>query len=485
MNKEHTMYEYGTPESVGIDSNNIINFINRLNNQDLAMHSAIIMRHGKICFEGYYKPYTREKLHRMFSITKSFTALAISFLEAEGKLSLDDHIVDFFPEKQPASGPYEYTAMLTIKDMLMMRTCHNATTYKADGVEDWVGSFFTTEPTHVPGTNYSYDTSSTHVLCALVEKLSGMDMLGYLRIKVLDKIDFSKDAHILPDPNGVGMGGSGLCATPLDVLKVMILIANDGKFNGKQLLPEAFIKEAKKKQSDTYAKQGIWEESQGYGYQMWNTRYGGTVLYGMGGQLALYVPDKDIYMMTTADTQTRAGGIQFIYDAFWEEIYHKTDCDVLPANDEATKELEKLADSLALLHITGDVSSPLADKVNGKTYTFSDNVCKVSRLTLNLDNNTGGNITYTNATGEHCIEFKIDDNAYGTFPDYNMLYAASAAWRSENNLLIRVHIIDTAIGTIYINLTYKDDYLTVMFRKVEESLFEEYNGVFSGRCSDK
>ena len=41
----------------------------------------------------------------------------------------------------------------------------------------------------------------------------------------------------------------------------------------------------------------------------------------MAGQLALYVPDKDIYMETTADTQGRQGGVQCIYDAFWEEIY--------------------------------------------------------------------------------------------------------------------------------------------------------------------
>ena len=95
-----------------------------------------------------------------------------------------------------------------------MRTCHDKTTYKAPGVTDWVASFFTVPPTHVPGTNFSYDTSSTHTLGALIEKLSGMDLLSYLRFKFLDEIGFSANAYILKDPNGVSMGGSGLCATP-------------------------------------------------------------------------------------------------------------------------------------------------------------------------------------------------------------------------------------------------------------------------------
>ena len=86
--------------------------------------------------ETYYKPYTRDTLHRMFSVTKSFVSLGIGLLEAEGKLSLDDKIVDFFPEKLPKPGVHPYIAMMTIRDMLTMRTCHDKTTYKAPGVTD-------------------------------------------------------------------------------------------------------------------------------------------------------------------------------------------------------------------------------------------------------------------------------------------------------------------------------------------------------------
>lgn len=105
--------------------------------------------------------------------------------------------------------------MLTIRDMLTMRTCHDKTTYKGEGVTDWVGSFFTTKPVHAPGTQFSYDTSSTHVLGALIERLSGMNLLEYLRKSFLDEIGFSKEAFIIDDPYGVPMGGFWFMCTSI------------------------------------------------------------------------------------------------------------------------------------------------------------------------------------------------------------------------------------------------------------------------------
>lgn len=500
MNK---FFDYATPESVGISSGWIINFLDRLKAQELPLHSAIIIRQGKICAEAYYAPYTADTLHRMFSITKSFVSMAIGLLEAEGKISLDDHIVDYFPEKQPENGPYKYTSMMTIRDMLAMTTCHNKTTYKSPGVTDWVGSFFTVPPTHVPGTNFSYDTSSTHTLGALVEKLTGMELLDYLRSRCLDEIGFSKDAYILKDPNGVSLGGSGLCATPMDILKFIVLIANDGKWNGKQLLPAQYVRNARSKHSDPYAKQGTLEELQGYGYQIWLTRNGGYVLFGMGGQLALYVPDKDIFMVTTADAQGRQGGVQLIYDAFWDEIYAKIDenalnynsnkenasaCNSLEENPEAYSRLQEYCKNCRLLSMPGEKSSGIINKINDVTYICDENSCGVSKISVHFDEaasiaapaTASGSLHYTNATGSHTLDFKIGDNAVGIFPDYNMRYAASGAWRMSGTFLIKVQIIDSSVGNIYISLNFKNDYITVMFRKIEESLFKEYDGVFSG-----
>lgn len=152
-------FEKVIPEDVGISSTGLISFARKLEYNNLPMHSIIVMRHGKICMESYYAPYTKDTLHRMFSVTKSFVSLAIGLLADEGRISLDDHIADYFPEKQPETGVHPYMQMLTIRQMLTMRTCHDVNAYKIGGSPDWVGSFFTVTPDHVPGTNFSYDTA--------------------------------------------------------------------------------------------------------------------------------------------------------------------------------------------------------------------------------------------------------------------------------------------------------------------------------------
>ena len=112
------LFKHVAPSECNIDYHNLMNFAKRLENQDIPMHSLTIMRGDKICMETYYAPYEKDTLHRMFSMTKTLVSLGIGKLYGEGKLSLDDHIVDYFKDKLPKEGAYEYTSMLTIRDML-------------------------------------------------------------------------------------------------------------------------------------------------------------------------------------------------------------------------------------------------------------------------------------------------------------------------------------------------------------------------------
>lgn len=494
------MFKYVTPGECNIDYHNLINFAERLEGQDIPMHSLTIMRGDKICMETYYAPYDKDTLHRMFSMTKTLVSLGIGVLYGEGKLSLDDHIVDYFRDKLPEDGAYEYMNMLTIRDMLTMRTCHDKTTYKGEGVTDWVGSFFTTKPVHAPGTQFSYDTSSTHVLGALIERISGMKLLEYLRKSFLDEIGFSKDAYILNDPNGIPMGGSGLCARSSDMLKIIYLISKDGAWNGKQLIPQDYVREARSKQSDPYGKSGTIEEMQGYGYQIWITRNGGYALYGMAGQLAVYVPDKDIYMVTTADTQGRQGGVQCIYDAFWDEIYNKIDdsCPVISETKEALKEYNDYLGSRYLFALDTDIMSSYESKIDKVTYVCDDNECGMRDIRIDICDDSQetassyvtynakqdkashkyGIVTYTNKTGTHSIKFGFGYNIESSFPVYDFRCVASGAWKTDNNLLIKIQIIDSAVGNLYISLSYKEKYASVFLKKIEETYFNEFNGIF-------
>ena len=158
-----------TPEFQGIRSAHITNMIKRLEALKIPMHSILIARNDRLVYEGYYKPYDKTRQHRMFSVSKTFTALAIGHLATLGLIHLDDHIVDYFPEKCP-ENIHPWIQAMTLRNMLEMRTCHSATTYKHDLSKDWVASFFHTTPDHPAGTVFHYYTSSPHVLCALVRQ---------------------------------------------------------------------------------------------------------------------------------------------------------------------------------------------------------------------------------------------------------------------------------------------------------------------------
>lgn len=464
------------PENAGIDHLWIDNFLQRLENADIAMHGMILMRHGNIVAKTFYAPYTEDSLHRMFSIGKSFVSIAIGILEGEGVISLDDHIVDYFEDKVP-SDVHPYIKAMTIRDMLTMRTCHTATTFKKipETDKDWVRSFFTVAPSHIPGACFNYDTSASHVLCALVEKLTGMCLLDYLRSKCFDEIGFSKEAYIMKAPMGESMAGSGLMATPMDLLKVAYLVSKNGVYDGKQLIPADYLKAATSNLVNTYARSQNFEEMQGYGYQFWRTTHDSFALYGMAGQLAIYSPAKDTLLITTADTMGRNGGIQFIYDAYWQEIYDKID--TVPVNSVTSKDFLKKLSYKQLACVKGEMTSPIASSIQNVLYTLDANPNGFENVSIEFKD-YNGTLTYSFKGTVYSLNFGITCNEITEFPRYNCRCACSGAWVDKNTFLIKAQIIDEIVGNVSILITFVEDKINLMLRKAEESYFNEFNGAY-------
>lgn len=477
-------FEVTTPEASGIPGKCIINFINRMSHRKVPMHSLLLMRHDKLVFEGYYAPYTADTLHRMFSISKSFTSIAIGLLAEEGKISLDDTIVKYFPEKLPPEV-HPWIASMTIKDMLMMRSCHASTTYKIDMKSDWVESFFTTPPTHPPGRLFHYDTSAAHTLCALVEKMTGMVMLDYLKEK-LDCLGFSKQSYMLKDPFGISIGGSGLVALPMDLLKFGYFIAHKGLVCGRQLISPDYIDMAVSCLSGTCVTAPVPSEAQGYGMQFWRGDKNGYTCYGMGGQLIIFLPDYDIICVTTADTQDIGGGNQQIYDALYEEILPYIQDEALRVDDDSSQALINKASSLKIEPLMTAASvetvSETVEKINDKTFRVQTSNSGFESFTVHFnapsasEKQGSGSLSFIYNHKPYAINFGIGNMQTGSFPIYNQNYAASGAWLSDGTLYIKAHIIDAYVGSVHFQLSFGENDLTVFMRKKEESLFQEFNG---------
>ena len=534
------------PEVTGISASCIMDALREIDTRGISMHSFLFCKDNCLVAEGYYAPVKKNDLHRMFSVTKSFVSIAIGFLQEEGRLSLDDSIVKFFPEYVPnTSEAHPWLLATTIRDMLSMRSCHASTTYdKFSSKTDWVKSFFTVAPTHNPGTVFHYDTSSSHTLCALVEKLTGMKMLDYLRNKVLNEIGFSKEAYCLTDGFGVSMGGSGLMATSRDLMLFALLILNNGKLNGKQYISADYIKESTSFQTATCVTGPVPSESQGYGLQFWIGEHNSIVCYGMGGQLAILLPEYNTAIVTTADTQGYQGGNQVIYDAIFRHILPELEKKKAPwtPSDEEKLAFEQFMSKLAMRPLNHNKAASEAwnnkfENVNDINTSFLTNfrpimssfegtyvIKKASDAAEALDKNIINETIWDeisfemsepltpSCTGKvslkcHVFPSIVDSTVdspvtfefgFGALKEgtlnmtthmgnradepvpVSMHYAASAEWLSENMLYIRVHLLDTSVGSIHIQAVFGESDVTVFLRKQEETLFGEFSGHLYG-----
>lgn len=424
-----------TPESQGIRSEALVSLLEELESKGLDMHSLLVMRDGVLVSESYWKPYTEKSLQRMYSVTKSLVAIAIGILARQHKLALDDPICSYFPEKLPEQ-PGEALLRTTIRDLLRMESCHKRTTYKNSASPDWVGSFFTTPADHQPGSFFLYDTSATHVLGALVEKLSGKELLEFLREELLPGTGFSAGTYTLKDPMGVSQGGSGLLCTSRDLLMVAQAFAD----------PESpyrdYFQQASSKQVDTWpdAAGGMKDLQQGYGYFVWRTTHQGFCFYGMGGQLALFVPEKKMIIITTAWLNHAQGGLQELFDSLWHLVDAAGD-GPLPEQPEALAALRAMERGRKLRVVQGTLDPACRLGV----YTLPENETGIRDIAV-AKREDGLLVT---VNGRYRGTFGLGENRVGPFlfhPEWQA--ACSAALDCQQVLRLHVQLLGPELGDV-------------------------------------
>lgn len=471
----------------------ICEFIESLDKAKIPMHALLLMHRGRLVYEGYYAPYEKNTLHRMFSICKSLNALAIGLLEADGKLSLDDKIITYFPDKVPADV-HPFIAEMTIRDMLMMKTCHASTTYKYDWDFEWVESFFTVKPTHRPGKVFRYDTSAAHVLCTLVERLSGENMLDFLKNRVLRKIGWSEESYVLLNQFGDLQGGSGLMCTPMDLALLGQLLLQNGNWQGEQLLPRKFVDTAVSNLTSTAMTGPSSGELPGYGYQIWRGEKNNFVLYGLGGQFVICMPDYDLVCVTCADTQGFSAGNRAIFDSLYETILPALDMVAagiwpMPLVLDGYTAEERLQDITVTLHqravcertFTIPAVQTCQGEISGKQYHMAENTYDFIDLSLQIEEAADcGTLSYTYRNHSCQLSFGLSKCMAVKFPVYDMNCAVSGAWIGPKTFLIHCQLLDTSVGTVQLELCFGEGDVSVFMKKIEETMFQEYTGTIYG-----
>lgn len=467
-----------TPEAEGVSSKGLLDFLDAAATSKHEFHSIMVLRHGKVIAEGWWNPYRADLKHTLYSCSKSFTATAIGFAVAEKKLSVEDQVISFFPDDTP-SRPSEHLKALRIKHLLSMSVGHDkdptGTTRASD---NWIRTFLEVPVVHEPGTRFVYNSLATYMLSAIVQKVTGQTILEYLKPRLFTPLGISgMDWEV--DPDGINTGGWGLRVKTEDLARFGQLFLNRGKWNGKQLLPEAWIEEASTASimQDPNAPQARKDSSdwlQGYGYQMWRSRHNSYRGDGAYGQFILVLPEVDAVIAITAETSDMQSELNLV----WKHILPAFSNGKLPANRRSANALKTRLASLALTPPVNKANPVTEQQVTGKTYSMFTNDRKLKSLSVNFNNGNSELVLNTDSL-VHKINFGSGKWIYNETPKFGPYLVAGAkanrvglppfriagsySWKDEKTLEFILRYIESPHHEI-ITCTFDGDYVTTSFR---------------------
>ena len=479
---------FSSPESQGVPSEAILEMLDFLETKRVCMHSFLLMRHGAVVAEGYWHPFDKDRQQRMYSVSKSFTSVAIGLMITEGKLKLDDKVADFFPESLP-ENPHPFILQATVRDLLMMSTFNPRSAPIRSG-QTGVWSFFNLgETLRPPGAIFAYDTAGTNTLAAIIEKQMGMSFIEYMRPKILDPIGISGDVYCVQNVDGRSWSGSGVLCSTRDLARFALLCMNMGAYNGEQLVSKEYMQAATSRQIENAIGRSESEMRHGYGYQFWCLRDGGFAGYGMGGQFMFCMPKHDLILVTTADAQLDTDGLGDIQDGLMTLL--KRVGNRMTENANAQKKLSARLSSLAIQLPEGELNSPASARYNDKVFKMEANPMGLSNVSLSFKSNEAI-FNYQNETGAHSLRIGLGAYIAQKFPEpYSGKIAgvldthydtiAAGAWVADNVFKCTVKAVDTYLGTIRMQFVFRDDVLCVQMAKVAENFFDKYQGFAWGR----
>lgn len=432
-----------TPETQGIDSQRLLACVEALATEIDGVHSFMLLRHGKVVAEGWWKPYAAEHNHVLFSLSKSFASTAIGIAAAEGKLSSDDPVLKFFPDQAPKDPSRQLTQM-RVRDLLSMTTGHE-TPPSAEADTVTVKSFLATEVPHQPGTFFRYNTAASFMLSAIVEKQTGEKLVDYLKPRLFDPLGIENPVWE-ENSEGIALGGYGLRVRTEDIAALGQLYLQEGEWKGRRLLTKDWVRAATSKQvSNGSNPKNDW--SQGYGYQFWRCRHGAYRGDGAFGQFCVVLPEQDAVVAITSGY----GDMAKIMNILWDKLLPAFHYVPLPDNEEGVAALDEKLDSLVLPVPKGEPGASQWQHVSGNTYRFPRNESKIESVKLVAD--AKGRVTMTlRADGADTI-------VPGGFGKWIYLKnrkekdaeptAGSYAWTERNVLTIESCAYETPFVTTY------------------------------------
>lgn len=290
----------------------------------LSINSFILLKEGKAAAEFWREPYRRDCPQLLYSLSKSFTGIAVGIAWDQGLLDLQDRVISFFPDKLPERVSANLEKM-TVHHLLSMNAGHDDNIYAAVAKEqDWVKAYLSMEVHHEPGTHYRYSTHSTYMLAAILERVTGVSLVDFLMPALFEPLGMERPVWETC-PLGITAGGMGLSIRTEGIARFGQMLLNKGEYEGKRIISERYIQLATSEHSDNRAAAtpNRIDSAQGYGYQFHLCRRGAFRGDGSFGQLCFVAPKENIVIAATSSFSSMQQ-LQTLLNLIYEYLFDGT-----------------------------------------------------------------------------------------------------------------------------------------------------------------
>ncbi len=363
-----------TPEEQGFDSVQLAAGLQDLRDRGVPIHSLLIIRNGYVVLDAYFEPYDGSWVHDLSSVTKSVTTTLIGIAASQGKLQLDQPIVSFFPDRTIANLDTR-KQQITVRQLTgnvsgLQSGCaagDEETLNLMRAQPDWIQASLDRKVVRQPGSNFCYDSPGMHLLSAILQKATGMTELDFARKYLFEPLGI-EDVVWESDPQGYTHGWGDLHLKPRDAAKLGYLWLSNGVWDGRQIVPADWVKDAVTAQVHAGG-------SDQYGYGWWVSRDAYWAA-GRGGRYVKVYPAYNIIVVTTASKLDFKQIDPLIRASF------KDAAKLLPANPQG---VAKLQATLAALQQPAKPFAvarvpATAQEISGKTYVFGKDAAQAVNL---------------------------------------------------------------------------------------------------------
>jgi len=271
------------------------------------LRSLLVSRRGELVVEKYYNGARASRPLNIKSVSKTVLSALVGIAIERGLIeSIHAPIAPFF-QAVLGEGADPRKREITIEDLLTMRSGLQSTSSRNYGAwvhsSNWVRHVLTRPIDSPPGLQMTYSTGNTHLLSAILTKVSKRSTWEFAQAELAEPLDITL-ARWPRDPQGVYFGGNDMEMTPRQMLAFGELYLNRGRANGRQIVPESWVDASFVPRTRSRRSHRL------YGYGWWIRDLAGVRTYyawGYGGQFIFVVPEAELVVVTNSSDSPGAG----------------------------------------------------------------------------------------------------------------------------------------------------------------------------------